>query len=169
MNRHYDILSNALKGVHGKRVLELAAGSGSAINFLPNDNHYTGIDISPGLLKKAVKGFRNAGFKHAAFYVTRMEALPFDDNQFDVVLCILSLNFVDDIKKVILEINRVAAPGAILFCSVPVPERNTVQSSIRGTLYSEEALGRICKAHGFSYQTIPAENGALLYFRTIKQ
>ncbi len=34
------MLSKELDGVHEKRVLELATGSGSAVNFLPNDNHY---------------------------------------------------------------------------------------------------------------------------------
>lgn len=48
-------------------------------------------------------------------------------------------------------------------------ERNKVQSTIRGTLYSEEELERICKEHGLSYETIPFENGALLYFRAIIQ
>ncbi len=62
MTRHYEILNKELKSVHEKRVLELATGSGSAINFLPNDNQYTGTDTSPGLLKKAVKNFNNVGF-----------------------------------------------------------------------------------------------------------
>ncbi len=167
INRHYEILSKELKGVHEKRVLELATGSGSAVNFLPNDNHYTGTDISPGLLRKAVTRFQNAGFKNAAFYVTIADDLPFDDTLFNVVLCILSLNFISNIDTVFQEIKRVATPGAVFICSVPVPERKKTQSPIRGTLYSEAALERICKKHGLSYDAISSENGALLYFRAI--
>lgn len=167
INRHYEILRNDLQGVHEKRVLELATGSGSAVSFLPNDNQYTGTDISPGLLRKAVKCFRKAEYKNAEFYVTSADELPFDDNLFDIVLCILSLNFFSDIKKVLQEVKRIAAPAGILICSVPVPERNKVQSTIRGTLYSEEELGKICKELCFSYETNPSENGALLYFRAI--
>jgi ubiquinone/menaquinone biosynthesis C-methylase UbiE len=169
INRHYEILCKDLQGVHKKRVLELATGSGSAVNFLPNDNQYTGTDISPGLLRKAIKSFRNAGYKNTEFYVTSAEDLPFDDNLFDIVLCILSLNFFSDIKKVLKEVKRVAAPASIFICSVPVPERNKVQSTIRGTLYSEEELERICKEQGLSYETTSSENGALLYFRAIIQ
>jgi SAM-dependent methyltransferase len=165
INKHYEILSNELKGVHKKRVLELATGSGSAVNFLPNDNQYTGTDISPGLLRKAVKSFRNADFKNAEFYVTSADYLPFDDNLFDIVLCILSLNFFSDINKVLQEVKRVSVQAGIFICSVTVPERNKIQSTIRGTLYSEEELERICKEHGLSYETIPSENGALLYFK----
>ena len=169
MSKHHEILSQELKNVHGKRVLELATGSGSAVNFLPNDNQYIGTDISPGLLRKSVKLFDNVGFKNAEFYVTSADKLPFADNLFDIVLCILSLNFFDDIKKVFKEINRVAATGAILICSVPVPERNRLKSTIRGTLYSAEELGGICQENGFSYESIHAENGALLYFRAMLQ
>jgi len=169
INKHYEILSKELEGTHEKCVLELAAGSGSAVNFLPNDNQYSGTDISPGLLRQAVKNFSNAGFKNADFYVTSADVLPFEDGFFDIVLCILSLNFFNDIRKVFAEIERVTAPEAIFICSVPVPERNKNQSRIRGMLYSEEELGKICKEHGLNYETIPAENGALLYFRAIKQ
>jgi len=169
MSKHYEILSRELKGVHGKRVLELATGSGSAINFLPNDNQYTGTDISPGLLKKAVKNFRTAGFENAEFYVTSADDLPFEDNHFDIVLCILSLNFLNDVKRVFQEIGRVSDKDAIFICSVPVPERNKAQSTIRGTLYSEEKLEEISRENGYSFESIPAENGALLYFRAILQ
>ena len=167
ISKHHEILSQEMKSVHGRRVLELATGSGSAVNFLPNDNQYTGTDISPGLLRKAIKHFDNVGFKNAEFYVTGADELPFGDNLFDIVLCILSLNFFDDIKKIFKEINRVVAEDAIFICSVPVPERNRLKSTIRGTLYSEEELEKICQENGFSFESIPAENGALLYFRAM--
>jgi SAM-dependent methyltransferase len=165
MSKHYDILTQELKDVHGKRVLELATGSGSAVNFLAKDNHYTGTDISPGLLKRALKNFSTAGFKDAQFYVVNADELPFDDNVFDRCLCILSLNFFSDARKVFQEIKRVLVPGAVFICSVPVPERNKRQSTIRGTLYSEEELKTICREHGLKFERIPDKNGALLYFR----
>jgi ubiquinone/menaquinone biosynthesis C-methylase UbiE len=165
MSKHYDILTRELKDVHGKRVLELATGSGSAVNFLAKDNHYTGTDISPGLLKRAVKNFKTAGFENVQFYVINADELPFDDNVFDLCLCILSLNFFSDARKVFQEIKRVLVPGAVLVCSVPVPERNKRQSMIRGTLYSEEELKTICREYSLKFESIPAENGALLYFR----
>ena len=167
IHRHYEILSAELKDFHGKRVVELAAGSGSAVNFLPNDNHYAGTDISPGLLRKAAKAFRKAGFENARLYVTRADDLPFDDSLFDVVLCILSLNFFTDIKTVFKEIKRVSAPHAVFVCSVPVPERNKAQSTIRGKLYSEKELEGICREHGLSFEAMASENGALLYFKSI--
>lgn len=96
MKKHHDILRRELKDVHGKRVLELATGIGSAVNFLENDNRYVGTDITPGLLKKAVKRFRSVGFEEAEFYVVSAEDLPFDDDTFNLCLCILSLNFFNN-------------------------------------------------------------------------
>jgi len=116
-----------------------------------------------------VKSFRSAGFKEAEFYVTSADDLPFDDNIFSICLCILSLNFFNDVEKTFQEIKRVLVSDALFICSVPVPERNRLQSTIRGTLYSEEELGRICQEQGFRLESFPNENGALLYFRAILQ
>jgi SAM-dependent methyltransferase len=168
MAEHHDILRQELKGVHGKRVLELATGSGSAVNFLMNDNRYTGIDVSTGLLKKAVKQFLSAGFKEAEFFVASADDLPFEDESFDVCICILSLNFFDDLAKVLKEVNRVLASCSVFICAVPVPERNKLGSTIRGELRSEDGLAKMCSQNGFRFESIPDENGALLYFRGIK-
>lgn len=167
MSKHYEILRQTLKDVHSKRVLELATGSGSAVNFLEKDNQYTGTDISPGLLKKAMKNFRAAGFNRAEFYVASADDLPFEESTFSTCLCILSLNFFDDVKKVFQEVKRVLAPDGVFVCCVPVPERNRLQSTIRGTLYSEEELAEICKEYGFGFTSNPIENGALLYFKAL--
>jgi SAM-dependent methyltransferase len=169
MARHYDILRGELKGVHGKRVLELATGSGSAVNFLADDNRYTGTDISPGLLKRAIGRFLSAGFEEAEFYVASADDLPFEDGSFDACLCILSLNFFEDLSIVVKEVKRVLAPGSVFVCAVPVPERNTRGSTIRGNLQSEEGLARLLRKNGLRFEGIPGENGALLYFRGIKE
>jgi len=167
MERHYEILKQFLNGVHGKSVIEVATGTGSMVNFLPPDNHYTGTDISPGLLRKAVVNVKVAGFTEPEFYVARADDLPFTDGKFDVGLCVLSLNFFPDVQAVLREIRRVIVPSGVFLCSVPVPERNHRRSMIRGTLYPEEALRELCQEAGFTFDVIPEENGTLLYFKAI--
>lgn len=164
---HFQIFKKELKDFHNKRILELATGSGSAVNFLPNDNLYTGIDISPGLLKKAAKYFSDFGFHNAEFYVTSANELPFENDLFDIILCILSLNFFVEINKVFQEMKRVATKNATFICSVPVPERNRLKSTIRGFLYSEQELEKMCQENGFHFEKIQVENGALLYYRAV--
>jgi len=44
------------ENIHNTDIIELATGSGTISEFLPNDNNYFGIDISNGLLKKAYSG-----------------------------------------------------------------------------------------------------------------
>ena len=169
VQKHYQILAQALAGTHGKQVLELATGSGSAVRFLNPDNRYTGTDISPNLLRQAVKRFTEAGFPEPEFYVASADDLPFENGMFDLCLCILSLNFFGNAETVFREVSRVLVPGGVLVCSVPVPERNRRQSRIRGNLYSEAQLETISQTHGLKFEPISCENGALLYFRAIKQ
>ena len=95
--------------------------------------------------------------------------LPFADKSFDICLCILSLNFFSDAETVFREIKRVMKSGGIFICSVPVPERNKLESKIRGRLYSEQELKSICENNDLRYESIAAENGVLLYFRAVLQ
>ena len=167
--KHFEILNQELRGVHNKNVLELGTGSGNAVYFLNNDNQYTGTDISPGLLRRAVKRFRKANFKNAQFYVVSADDLPFEDDTFDICLCNLSLNFFSDVESVFQELKRVMLPDGIFICSVPVPERNRPKSRIRGTLYSEKRLKLLSQKHNFKFESISKENGALLYFKAFLQ
>ena len=169
IQKHHEILVREMADIHGKQALELATGSGSAAHFLNSDNQYTGTDISPGLLKQAAKRFRKAGFPKPEFYVVSADDLPFERDSFDLCLCILALNFFKDARTVFQEIGRVLLPGGVLVCSVPVPEKNRLQRTIHGILHSEAELETICQASGFEFERISGENGALLYFKAIKQ
>jgi len=169
IQKHYHILTQELAAIHGRSVLELGTGSGSAVYFLSSDNQYTGTDISPGLLKQAAKRFIKAGFQNPEFYVVSADDLPFESSTFEVCLCILSLNFIGNIDQVFQEIGRVLLPNGLFVCSVPVPERNRLQSTIRGVLYSEAELEKTCQEYGFKYAGLSCENGALLYFKAVKQ
>lgn len=169
LQKHYSVLARELAGVHGRRILELGTGSGSAVNFLHSDNEYVGTDISRGLLKQAAKRFLRAGFPAPEFYVASGDDLPFETGGFNLCLCILSLNFIGKVEKVFQEVHRLLISGGMFVCSVPVPERNRLRSTIRGVLHSEKELGGMCRESGFTFEPLPCDNGALLYFRATKQ
>jgi SAM-dependent methyltransferase len=166
---HYDILKKELEEVRGKKVLELATGSGNAVNFLNNNNEYSGIDISPGLLRKACQRFRDNGFQNAEFFLTGAEDLPFQDGMFDIVLCHLSLNFFGNAEKAIQESTRVSKDRAIFFSSVPISERKSNNATIRGKLFSREELKELFETFGWEFVSLPERNGALLYFKAEKR
>jgi len=165
IQQHFEILNNELQNIHNKIIIEIATGSGNAVEFLNNDNLYTGIDISAGLLKRAAKRFEQHGFLNAELYIADACNIPFSDNYFDIGICNLSLNFFEDIELFILELKRVLKPGAVFFCSVPVLNKVKSHVKIRGTIHYEEELKKYFKKHNFIFKKILHENGALLYFK----
>jgi ubiquinone/menaquinone biosynthesis C-methylase UbiE len=165
INEHFDILESELHALKNYRILELGTGSGNAIQFLNRQNYYTGIDVSPGLLKQARRRLLENKFKDFALYVTSAQVLPFQNEQFDVCLCFLSLNFFPDLEMVIQRIFDLLRPGGYFFCCVPVPERIYNKAKIHGSLYSEQRLKTYFEKYGFQFQSCAFTNGALLYFK----
>ena len=167
IEKHYEILSKEFGDVHQKRILEIATGSGNAVNFLSNDNHYTGLDISIGLLKRAMKNLVKAGFKDAKCYIADAIELPFRDKVFDVAICNLSLNFFKDTELFIVELKRVLKEGGVFYCSVPLPEKKSLNVRIRGILYTREELKQLFEKQQFIFESLPYENGVLLYLKAV--
>ncbi len=112
LEQHYTILNRYTSAFHGLDVLELAAGSGDCVRFLPTDNTYTGVDISMGLLKQAKRKINKAGYRHARLLHCAAEDLPLPGNQYDLVLCNLALNFFTDSDSVLNECCRVLKTGS---------------------------------------------------------
>ena len=167
ISKHFEILKREFKDIHDKEVLEIATGSGTISEVLPNDNKYVGIDISKGLLKKAYSRFKAKGFQNFELYNTSAEILPFDENTFDFAVCNLSLNFFDNIELLLHDLRRMLKTNSTFFCSVPIPERKPEKSKIRGTLYSEKELNEIFEKYDFDFESKPYENSAVLYFTAI--
>jgi SAM-dependent methyltransferase len=165
ISKHYEILIKEFKDFHNKNILELATGSGNAVMFLNNDNIYTGVDISKGLLQIAKKKLTRNGFSDFELYAADACDLPFHDNIFDIAICNLSLNFFHDIDQFTGELARVLKPGSIFFCSVPVPEKKNPGAKIHGTLYSLEELRAKFSQKNLTLEELSYDNGALLYFK----
>ncbi|MCK5520199.1 MAG: class I SAM-dependent methyltransferase, partial [Candidatus Marinimicrobia bacterium] len=107
IHKHFDILKKEFEHIHNLNIIEIATGSGTLAKFLPNDNEYTGIDISNNLLQKAKLRFKEQGFRKFELYNASAEQLPFEENTFDFAVCNLALNFLDDIDLSIQELRRV--------------------------------------------------------------
>jgi ubiquinone/menaquinone biosynthesis C-methylase UbiE len=164
LQKHLEILEKESGGIHHANILEIATGSGKAAFFLSRDNNYTGVDISPGLLRKAYARFKESDFKRFELYVATADDLPLPNHQFDFACCHLSLNFFNDIISFSKELKRVLKQGAYFFCSVPVKERKPAKSKIRGTLYTTDELKAIFQDSGFEFEGKSYENGAIFYF-----
>jgi ubiquinone/menaquinone biosynthesis C-methylase UbiE len=158
------MLKEEYRNIHGRNVLEIATGSGFTAYLLNNDNSYTGMDISSGLLFQAIRKFKENNFGDIEFYLANANEMPFINEFFDVAICDLSLNFLGNIEIFIKELTRVMKKGSTFYCSVPLPERKDPKVKIRGILYSENELKTWFEKYNFNFIPKPFENGALLYF-----
>lgn len=105
------------------RILDLACGYGRITIPLKKDGYNVeGVDITPYLISKAKENARKNKV-HINFKIGDMRNIPYEDETFDVILCIWSpffeLNNKKDQIKAIKEILRVLKKGGFLFADMP--------------------------------------------------
>jgi len=103
----------------GDRVLDLACGDGRLLVevLIHGPGSATGIDFSAGELAAA-----RARDLDVELVEGRVQALPFDDDAFDRVVCHLALMLFADLEHVLREVRRVLAPGGTFGIVVSRPE-----------------------------------------------
>jgi len=106
----------------GDGVLDVACGTGVvAVTAARLGARVTGLDLTPELLQRAQE---NAAIAKVAidFHEGDVEQLPFDDNEFDVVLSQYGHMFAPRPEVAIAEMLRVLRPGGTLAFSTWPPE-----------------------------------------------
>jgi ubiquinone/menaquinone biosynthesis C-methylase UbiE len=114
------IASAALRA--GERVLDVGCGTGVVARLAAEevrDGSVAGLDINPAML--AVAREASANGTQIDWYEASAEAMPLPDDAFDVVLCQMSLQFMDDRVGALREMRRVLAPGGRVVVNVPGP------------------------------------------------
>ncbi len=100
--------------VVGKRVLEVGCGDGAlAVELAKRGAEVTGVDASERMIEAARERAREVGVP-LALHLGPAEALPFEGEQFDVVVAQTILCFVADGSPAFGEIARVLKPGGRL-------------------------------------------------------
>ena len=99
----------------GERVLDLGCGAGTdslvAAQMVGAKGRVTGIDMTPEMLAKARSAAALLGSGNVDFVEGEIEALPFPDESFDVVISNGVVDLVPDKDAVFAEIFRVLRPG----------------------------------------------------------
>ena len=98
-----------LGDIAGQSILLPGIGTGLDIPHLPQGARYTGMDLTPAMLKRAESQIP-AGMNMALQTGDAM-AMPFDDHQFDCVVMHLILAVVPEPQKALAEAARVVKPG----------------------------------------------------------
>jgi ubiquinone/menaquinone biosynthesis C-methylase UbiE len=89
------------------RALDAACGTGRYARYMSQRGHMvSAVDMSAEMIEKARGNAPGVDFKCAS-----LEALPFPDRSFDLVMCGLALTHLAEISKAISEIARVLKAG----------------------------------------------------------
>lgn len=98
--------------ISGKNVLEVAAGTGLVARHVADAAHFMiATDFSERMIREAIDAGRPANLQYEVEDATD---LPYENNEFDVVIAANLLNFADDPDKILQEIHRVLKTGGIL-------------------------------------------------------
>ncbi len=110
-------LLRVLPDVNGKRVIDLGCGTGIISSLLVKKGaEVTGIDISKNMIKIA-----KTRVKGARFLVGDIENMDLPSGYFDIGVCVLTMDYISDMKRVLREINRVLKKSGTLILIVRNP------------------------------------------------
>ena len=111
-----------------KRALDYCCGEGTISIFLAkNGARAIGIDISEVSFRNAKKNaIREEVDKNALFFAMGAEAMEFEDNYFDIIICSGVLHHLN-IEKAYLELARVLNPGGECICVEPLGYNPLIQ------------------------------------------
>lgn len=111
----------------GERVLDVACGTGVvarlAAEKVGRNGTVTGLDVNPGML--AVARATTPSDMAIEWHESPAEDMPLPDEEFDVVLCQMGLQFMTDKLLALKEMRRVLVPGGRLLLNLPGPTGET--------------------------------------------
>jgi len=93
--------------VQGERVLEVGVGTGRNLAYYPAQSRVVAIDLSPGMLRRAVKRAERMS-RQVDFALADAQRLPFRDGSFDTVTATCVFCSVPDPLQGLRELRRVS-------------------------------------------------------------
>ena len=116
---HLDRYRFAAQKVAGKRVVDMACGTGYGTELLKQQGQadfVAGVDICPDAIAYASDKHATDDVKYIVGDVTHT---CFDEGNFDVVVSFETIEHVENDTSLIDEFHRVLKPGGTLICSTP--------------------------------------------------
>jgi ubiquinone/menaquinone biosynthesis C-methylase UbiE len=99
----------------GERVLDLACGTGApslkVARRVGPSGHVVATDLSEEPLRIAAERARERGLGNIEFQKADAHALPFGEDEFDLVTCRFGVMFFADLPRALAEMKRVLKPG----------------------------------------------------------
>lgn len=171
-----DIVAEAIREPFSD-LLDAGCGTGAMLGLFqkeyPNKN-YTGIDLSEKMIaaakKKRLEGVR--------FVTGDCEALPFDDNSFDVVTCSMSFHHYPNPERFFLRLRSVLRPGGRLILRdmtsnsmvlmwlinhLEIPAANRFFHKGDVHCYTKADIARLCAESGLALERFEVRPGLRLH------
>jgi ubiquinone/menaquinone biosynthesis C-methylase UbiE len=147
----------------GQALLDAGCGTGGFLTWardLGSFDRLCGVDVSPEALE-----FTGKAIPEADLHLAPMRDLPFEDDSFDVVLCSMVLQHVeeDDVPASLAEVRRVLRPnGAFLMCTGGA--RRLRREGPEWRVYDRRSLTAALEEAGFRCERVTYVNvvGSLL-------
>jgi len=116
-NEHFARYAFAARLARGKRVLDIACGTGYGSGELAGvARSVTGVDVSGEAVEYAREHY---GAGNLRFEVAGAEALPFPDQSFDLIVAFEVIEHLDDARALLAEARRVMTPAGQFIVSTP--------------------------------------------------
>ncbi|MEA3336348.1 MAG: class I SAM-dependent methyltransferase [Chloroflexota bacterium] len=128
-----------------KRILDVGCGAGNMAHHLAHYGRVTGLDLNPKPLKVAQE--RGLEVRQGS-----ADDLPFDDNSFDLITLLDTVEHVPNEHGVFSECYRVLKPGGKLLVTVPAlmwlwSQNDVINAHQRR--YTQSELNKKLEHHGF--------------------
>ncbi|MBL8220220.1 MAG: methyltransferase domain-containing protein [Bryobacterales bacterium] len=116
-NEHFARYAFAARLARGKRVLDIACGTGyGSAELAPVARSVTGVDVSAEAVEYAREHYAAGNLR---FEAAGAEALPFADQSFDLVVAFEVIEHLEDARALLSEARRVLAPAGQFIVSTP--------------------------------------------------
>jgi arsenite methyltransferase len=128
----------------GERLLDVASGAGTSAILAARELgcDVVGVEYGADAVREAQVAADDAGVgDRVGFVAGDAEALPFDDREFDAVLCECSLCTFADKRLAVAEIARVLRPGGRFALADVVADRARLPGALAGALATIACVG----------------------------
>jgi SAM-dependent methyltransferase len=144
----------------GARVLDAGCGSGrTMVELADYGDQVSGIELNEDAAELARR--RGVG----EVQIGRLEELPWDDATFDLITCLDVIEHVPDDVAALVELRRVARPGAWLLVTVPAYQAlwsRHDEANHHYRRYSRSALRAAARSAGWQIERVSSFNSLLL-------
>lgn len=127
----------------GEQILEVGVGTGLCLPLYPRHGRVTGVDISQGMLRKALHRLEADPLEHVSLLAMDAGRMSFQDDSFDLVMAAYVVTAVSDHRALMREMLRVCRPGGRLILLNHFRQDSRLVGAV------ERAISPLCKHVGF--------------------